>query len=118
VTPEESTEILKLATAVGAIGARIDAIEAARTLARQEDHEWRDGLAGDIGVMKACMTEMPCMMDEKIRACREDRVEATAEAVSTVHDLKAFGIVAAKIATLAGVIAGAVFGVGKLFGWY
>ena len=81
MTPEESREILKLATAVGGISARIDGMEKARALAREEDKDWREGVQRDIDSIKAGLTEMPCMMDAKIDACRAGREVVTHDAV-------------------------------------
>jgi hypothetical protein len=99
VTPEESTAILKLATAVGTMTARLDAMEEARREgraliqkrlddmddcrkeARADDHAWRESVGSDIDQIKGCITEMPCLMDAKIRACREQREVITHDAV-------------------------------------
>ena len=113
MTPEESREILKLATAVGGMNARLDGIEEARKLA----HELHEKMAGDIAHIMASLTEMPCVMDAKIAACRQEREDATAPTVKVVTQLKDFGIVTGKLAVGAGVVTGAIFGVGRLFGW-
>lgn len=99
MTPEESSEILKLAGAVGAMNARLDAMEDARREgraliqtrlddmddcrkeARAADRAWREAVRGDIDQIKGCVTEMPCLMDAKIRDCREQREVVTHDAV-------------------------------------
>lgn len=115
MTPEENGSILKLATAVGSIGARIDAMEQARTLARAEDHEWREGVAGDIADIKACITEMPSIMDTKIDACRNEREAVTHDAVEDSTRRHVLAAIATDWRTWAAfLVAVAGFGIGVL----
>jgi hypothetical protein len=98
---------------------------------RREDDKWRDHVDLAVGKvdfkvdrvsavvddMKLSFAGMPCIMDEKIAACRGERESATEETVDFVTSLRGFGMWLVKIAAAVSVGAGAAFGVGKLFGW-
>lgn len=111
-------------TTVDAIMDLLREQEKHRVELRKQDDHWRERMEGKTDKLFHCVDdlatrlgEVPCIMDEKIAACRDDRVEATGEAVRFATQAEDFLVVLLKLAAAAGVITGAVFGVGKLFGW-
>ena len=91
---------------------------------RQADDKWRDRVdykvdrvSATVDDLKLSLAGMPCVMDEKIAACRGARESDTQQTVDFVTGLRSFGMWLVKIAAAAGVLTGAVFGVGRLFGW-
>jgi hypothetical protein len=102
---------------VNAIWRFLDENERRRAERQARDEEWRSEVKADIKELKASLTNVPCIMDDKISACRDSRVDVTEDAVKTVTQLKDFVVVTLKLAAAAGVITGAVLGVGRLFGW-
>jgi hypothetical protein len=110
---------------VNAIWKFLDEQEKLRVSLREVDQAWRgtidlkvDRMSATVDDMKRSLANVPCVMDDKIKACRDERVGDTEEAVEFATDLKRFGVMLVKLGAAAGVITGAILGIGKLFGWY
>ena len=95
---------------------------------RGEDDRWRsradlkmDRTAATVDDIKYSQVELPSLIDERVKLavdkCRGDRISVTAPALTFFGDLRSFTTILIKLATATGVIVGAIFGVGKLFGW-
>jgi hypothetical protein len=81
MTQDERDSILKLTGQVSGLIARFDAMEKARTEARKDDAKWRERIEGKVDTLTSAVGDMPCVMDTKIAACREEREAVTGPAV-------------------------------------
>lgn len=118
MTRDEANIITQLVQTVSGLVVRFDEQEKARNSARKADDHWRDRMEGKTDKLYArmdeladCIAAVPCVVDEKIAACRDEREEVTRTAVedserrhvlaSVAVDWRtwaAFGIAAAGVA--------------------
>jgi hypothetical protein len=118
MTAHEYNVLSDLAVRLGELVGRMDEVEKARRDARAQDDHWRKRMEDKTDLMYAKLDAVPCLMDEKIAACRADRDGATGAAVQWAGTARTFVVTLVKLAAAAATVAGAIFAVGKLFGWY
>jgi Flp pilus assembly protein TadB len=89
MTSGEASIITQLVQEVAAMNARWDESEKARALLRQQDEHWRDRMEEKTDKLYRCMdnvsaavSEVPCVVDARIAACRSDHDRITADAIS------------------------------------
>lgn len=77
---------------VNAIKAMLDQQESHRKELRAQDDEWRtlvmndvQEIRSDVKTMQRQMSDVPCIMDRKIAACRSEREAITGDAVSDAN---------------------------------
>ncbi len=102
MTRDEANIITQLVQQVSGLNGRFDAIELARTEARKQDDHWRDRMEQKtdrlykrVDELAACFNEVPCLIEDRIAACREDRESVTADAVADSRERRSLAKVAA-----------------------
>lgn len=115
MTRDEANVITQLVQTVSGLVGRFDAQEQARAEAREQDNHWRDRMEQKVDRMAESLNEMPCVMDEKIAACREDRETVTRDAVADASRRHVLASVATDWRTwVAFAVAVVGFGIGVL----
>jgi len=95
MTRSEIDILTQLVSQFGDLNGRFAEQEKSRVALREEDDRWRtrmegktDGIAAEVGALRYAISDMPCVMDAKIRLCRDEREGITAAAVSNAAERK------------------------------
>lgn len=117
MTRDEAARLDRVVETLATLVGRFDEQEKIRQELRLLDEKRWHEVREDIGDIKAAITEVPCMMDAKIDACRSSRESITAPAVTLATDIKGFGVVILKVGALAGAATAVILAVGRFLGW-
>jgi len=87
MTTAEKTVITELARQLGELIGRFDEQEKSRNDARVQDREWRveqstkmSQIRQDVNDVKLSLATIPCVIDDRISACRGERESETKDA--------------------------------------